>query len=551
MTELPNSRRVVHKATHVAVIPDVGGEDTVAAASVSGAIAKTGQIQLLSIKKAELPALRTGIRELGLRRKQALAVRKALRAVGMLVADDSRQAVLQHAQAFARVDKSALKQVADVIIANRQQRHAELLNTLGKIRKDYVTSAATPAAAASVKASFASAAPSSNLLLTAEKAKLFGSILASNSKLRALAKSSGPAAAFESLSGRNLKSSPQAPPAPATSRSELQTLNDAIRWAAENKNADYLTLRKLLPPKPIALKSNRSFHDDYTGTDVVDAVSDAANEAAATNAFSQTFHIEPVGRLFLERIETTPAGIERGELVYSIPMTPGEEVNISHREWSQQSEGFENIVNDQLEGYSEKGVSEKSDVSQAMNTESKHSTALNVGVSLSASYASVSLSSSFGYNATSDDQQSKKDSRNHTSEVTSKAAARTRKDHKVTFKVASAVETEDLAVRKIKNEGTTAVRYDYYRMMRKWKVDLIRYGLLMTYDIVIPSPGSALLQKIAQKKQIDARLNEPLKFGLTPTGITRENWVDLQAQWGAPIAPPPEETMVVDQAKPF
>jgi hypothetical protein len=247
----------------------------------------------------------------------------------------------------------------------------------------------------------------------------------------------------------------------------------------------------------------------------------------------------------------TPAGIERGELVYSIPMTPGEEVNISHREWSQQSEGFENIVSDQLEGYSEKGVAEKSDVSQATTSESKHATALNVGVSLSASYASVSLSSSFGYNATSDNEQSKKDSRNHSSEVTSKAAARTRKDHKVTFKVASAVETEDLAVRKIKNEGTTACRYDYYRMMRKWKVDLIRYGLRLTYDIVIPSPGSSLLQKIAQKKQIEDALNSPLKFRLTPASINRDNWIDLQAEWGASIQPPPADTSLIDVVKPF
>ena len=57
--------------------------------------------------------------------------------------------------------------------------------------------------------------------------------------------------------------------------------------------------------------------------------------------FQQRMQIEPVGMLHLERMSFIPAGIERGELVHSVPLSPGEEVNISHKEWSNTSEEFE------------------------------------------------------------------------------------------------------------------------------------------------------------------------------------------------------------------
>ena len=44
--------------------------------------------------------------------------------------------------------------------------------------------------------------------------------------------------------------------------------------------------------------------------------------------------VEPGGYLHLERLNFTPIGYERGELVYSLPLTPGETVRLSHREWS-------------------------------------------------------------------------------------------------------------------------------------------------------------------------------------------------------------------------
>ena len=145
---------------------------------------------------------------------------------------------------------------------------------------------------------------------------------------------------------------------------------------------------------------------------------------------------------------------------------------------------------------------------------------MNLGASLSASYSSVTLSTSFGYNATTNDTRSKKDSRDHSMELTKKASARTRKDHKVTFKVTSVAGSEDQSVRVISNPSATdTMRIDYFQLARKWKVDLLRYGLRMTYDIVIPNPGSSIVTLVEDVKALDALISTPFTFDLPLSAI--------------------------------
>ena len=202
-------------------------------------------------------------------------------------------------------------------------------------------------------------------------------------------------------------------------------------------------------------------------------------------------HTEPVGLLDLEKLNFIPAGIERGELVHSVPLSPGEEVNISHKEWSNTSEEFQRIVTDYMEGFSEEGVAEKSDMAQSTNSQQQHTNGYNLGVTASGGYGPVNITASAAYNASEASSRSEQTSINHSINITRKASSRVTKEHKITFKVASASGTEDQAVRKIKNPfPDKATRLDYYQLIRKWKVELVRYGVRLTYDITIPEPGS-------------------------------------------------------------
>ncbi len=284
--------------------------------------------------------------------------------------------------------------------------------------------------------------------------------------------------------------------------------------------------------------------------------SGARHAQLAVDALKYQMALEPVGFLHLERLEFVPAGIERGELIYSVPLSPGEEVNISHREWASTSEEFSRIVTDYMESFSEEGVTEKSDIAQSSASQEQHSSGFNTGVTASGGYGPVTITASMGYSAASSSAQTELAARVHSTTVTRKASARTRQEHKTSFRVASAAGTEDQQVRKLKNPFTDrATRVDYYQLVRKWRVDLYRYGVRLTYDVTIPEPGSDILARIQEIQALKGVLErgfdyedeeEPwAKFDLEPDEITRANYVAKAALYDAVVSPPPPETLEI------
>lgn len=273
--------------------------------------------------------------------------------------------------------------------------------------------------------------------------------------------------------------------------------------------------------------------------------------ANLASAFQYQAQIEPVGQLHLERLEMTPAGIEHGELTHSVPLTPKETVNITHREWSVVTKTFETIVQDSFEGFSETGVAEKTDLSQSSDNEAKHSSALDVNGSVSASYNggaySVTASTAVDYRQQADTQQIEKDSIAHAVAITRNASTRTKKEHKMSFRVSSVAGAEDLSVRVITNPSdTNAMRVDYFQLLRKWRVDLIRYGLRMTYDLVIPNPGLDLVGRVLEIQAIDEMLTTTsYSFGLHVDDVTRDRWLVLSEQYGVELDPPPEMSLPI------
>jgi hypothetical protein len=250
--------------------------------------------------------------------------------------------------------------------------------------------------------------------------------------------------------------------------------------------------------------------------------------------------VSPIGRLHLERVEMYPAGVQKGELVFTIPMAPGETVTVSHKEWSTSTSEFEDIVQDFFESYSERGVAEKSDSSMATENEAKHSSSLNFGASLSGEYMGVTLTTTLGLASTNDERESVKQSMQKSREITEKASARTRKEHKVSVKLEQKKGAEDSSFRTISNTAPTAVRIDYYKMMRKWRTDLYRYGLRQTYDIAIPVPGIRLWAQYQKLEELDQKLRTPLQFGLTPAEINPANFrIEAnRVRAGVPDEPP-------------
>ncbi len=321
-----------------------------------------------------------------------------------------------------------------------------------------------------------------------------------------------------------------------------------VEAASVRATRDFLALVKVRP-QDLTVKTFGTLADEY-----------GADQLELVDAFSDAVTPEPVGFLHLERLSFVPASIERGELLYSVPLAPGEEVNIAHKEWSQTSEEFSKIVTDSLEDFSEEGVTEKSEITQATTSERTRDTNISTGVSISGGYGSVSIAASANYDVATSSTQTEEYSRNHSIALTRKASSRTKKEHKVSFKVASAAGTEDQTVRKLKNPFTDrATRIDYYRLLRKWRVNLFRYGVRMTYDLAIPEPGSDVLSRIREVQELQSTLEQGFdspsatvawaRFDLRPVDVTRSNYLLLAAQYNASVEPPPPDADWIDRAE--
>jgi hypothetical protein len=309
----------------------------------------------------------------------------------------------------------------------------------------------------------------------------------------------------------------------------------------------YAPLLMRVSPEQIAVLTRRLIDlRSAKRADTAMATAGSADEIAALlNGFLDRFKIEPVGRLHLERMEMTPVGIEHGELLYSIPLVPQETVNLTHREWSVTTSTFENIVQDYFEGFSEEGVADKTDLNHAASNESRHSSALDVNGNVSTSYQtggfSVTASAGVNYKSSAEDSAAVKDSVAHSLAITRTASARTRKEHKVSFRVTSVAGTADRAVRVLTNPTQQAMRIDYFRLMRKWRVRLIRYGLRMTYDIVVPNPGNDLAKKVLELYALKQEMAREHKFDLKLSQVTISTWSAYAEKYGVSVDPPPQD----------
>lgn len=319
---------------------------------------------------------------------------------------------------------------------------------------------------------------------------------------------------------------------------QFQNVLAMLDWALKNgaSKADISVLLSLTKAYDVSLRSSDM-------NQILPALTEAHRQAELSVKNMQTvLRSEPVGYLNLEKLEFTPVGTQRGELVHSVPLAPKEEVSVTHREWSHITEEFEKIVKDELEEFSERGVSEKTELAESKSTQDQHSMAFNTGVSVTGTYGSVTATATANLGINESSTESATESRNRSFEMTQKASSRSKKDHKITFRIASEAEKERIQVQKLVNTSTTkAARIDYFQMIRAWDVRLFRYGVRLTWDIIIPEPASDLLARMDELAQIKKDLGIPFEdfFTLKPDDLTATNYTGKAAQYATSVSTPP------------
>jgi len=259
----------------------------------------------------------------------------------------------------------------------------------------------------------------------------------------------------------------------------------------------------------------------------------------ALSNFETTIAATPIGMLNLERIVMTPVGVQRGELLATIPLAPLEQTAVVHKEWSVTSREFTSIVTDALENFSETGVTENTELAESTTAQNSHSNQFNVNATVSGGYGPVTTTISSGFSAQNQQSESATASRKHAISTTRKASSRVKQEHKVTISTTTVTGTSETSTRILQNPSSTAaLRVDYFSIMRKWHVGLYRYGLRLTYDITIPEPAATIRRTYARLDELKKQIT-PFTFNLDFTAIMRNTWQQYAAQYEAAVPEPP------------
>ncbi|GAA4627388.1 hypothetical protein GCM10023196_039370 [Actinoallomurus vinaceus] len=276
---------------------------------------------------------------------------------------------------------------------------------------------------------------------------------------------------------------------------------------------------------------------------------------AALEAFRLRLHAVYLGVLHVQRMDLLPAGMAGGELVHSLPLAPGEKVHLTRREWSNTASDFQTIVTDYEESFSEQGVTEKTELAESTTSQHQHSLGLNTSVSASGGFGPMSVSASGAFSMTDQTSLASADSTKRSQELTKKASARTKQEHKISFRVSSAAGSEQEQVSTVRNPyADRGCRVDYYQLQRKWLVELREFDKRLCLDVNIPEPGFELLDRYREIQDLQGRLGAQFDMTgiidpdhpnapLTAESITRDNWSRLASAFGTSIDPPPGATI--------
>jgi hypothetical protein len=79
---------------------------------------------------------------------------------------------------------------------------------------------------------------------------------------------------------------------------------------------------------------------------------------------------------------------------------------------------------------------------------------------------------------------------------------------------------------------------------RRWRNELYRYGVRLTYDIVVPHPGRRVLARYNRLRELEAQIAKGFQPPIGPNSITTGNWQLYANQYKVPLpAPPPDLTI--------
>jgi len=200
-----------------------------------------------------------------------------------------------------------------------------------------------------------------------------------------------------------------------------------------------------------------------------------------------------IGIIYYDRLRFRYACVIPGEHIYSVSLSPNEEVTIAHKSITRRSIEFEDVITKEEEKSLEFDSNWSTDIMNSITTtESKsENSGWNIGGSLSANYKGVSAGISGGYSSSTSEskQKSINDQTKYMTSLTEKTSNRMRSEHITSIKNSEEYTDETLFKRYLKNNNfSKPITYVFYKLYNKYRIMLERtnedFGI--QFDIIDP-----------------------------------------------------------------
>jgi hypothetical protein len=259
-----------------------------------------------------------------------------------------------------------------------------------------------------------------------------------------------------------------------------------------------------------------------------------------------------IGYLFLDRTRIRPKGFAVGEHIYSLSLTPAEEVTLEQKTYSKRTVTMEEANESEQTLDLELASTLTSELNESMDRTQTLTDKWGLSASHTGSYkspefywGSFNASHTVGYtkDVTSASSETARRSLKDTQSTSSKISAKYRSLHKTTFSLKTETGFETSSKRVIRNPNRfTPVDYHFFKILRVVELARERYGTLLCWAPYIKDPAAQFFSRLkAGKAQIiadaESKLPEepqaPVKPGGPQTQTQRQSSDQVEAdKWG-------------------
>jgi hypothetical protein len=207
-----------------------------------------------------------------------------------------------------------------------------------------------------------------------------------------------------------------------------------------------------------------------------------------------------LGVLFYDRLRFRPAGLVAGDQVFSLSLAPGEEATLTQRSETRRSRSFEEVVDRTVERELEFSSTWSTDFSQADTSTHASTTSGNLGVGVGIPIEGVQINVNAAVSATEAHTISQTVQRSRGQEVTTRVTARSREQHKTTFKVSTDI-TEELGSKRVlrNTNPSRALTLNVYKLYQKYRILLERFDARLCVSLGVHDPGRDLRRELEQE----------------------------------------------------